>query len=71
MSRLPSHTALADMTAGNRWSTLDAFASDRRSEVEVAATARHRHDARRKLRRVYEAADHFGDFVGQPDREEA
>ncbi len=79
MSRLPSHTILADMSEGNRWSTLDAFARDLRDELrlidEGAVTSfdgkplsEHRRDARRKLDRVYAAADDFGDFVGQPDR---
>lgn len=77
MNRLPSHKALADMPADNRRYTLDAFAHSLCDELrlldEGAITSfdgkplsRHRRDTRRKLDRVYAAADHFGDNVGQP-----
>lgn len=66
MNRLPSRQILADMSDGNRWSTLDVFARDLRRELDDAQTPRHRRDVRRKLDRVYAAANDFGDFVGQP-----
>ena len=68
MNRLPARKTLASMSAGNRWSTLEAFARDLRRELDDAQTTRHRHDVRRKLDRVYAAANDFADLVGQPDR---
>ena len=77
MNRLPSRQTLAAMSAENRWSPLDAFAREVRDEIDAfdcdlvvsvggTPVATYLRYARRKLKRVYAAADHFGDYVGQP-----
>lgn len=77
MNRLPTRKTLEAMSSSNRWSMLAAIAKDLRDEVnglqseaimiwDGTSRARVTRNSRRKLARVYEVAQHFGDYVGEP-----
>jgi hypothetical protein len=65
------------MSEGDRWSTLAAIALHTRDELaglmsgsiyrERMSPSAAFQSALRRLRRIYKAADHLGDFVGQPE----
>lgn len=78
MSRLPSRRHLELMSSQDRWQDLQQLADDIRTEhADVLSgnikpwgkTNRQKllTSARRRLHRVYAAADNFGCHVGQPD----
>src|SRR5688572_12876964 len=77
-NRLPSIRALEAMPSSYRHAILDASARDLRNELDAldvgivvsvdgVPVKQHRRNVKRRLNRAYKTADHFGDFVGQPD----
>jgi len=78
MHCLPRKSVLVRMSNENRHTILGLFATEIRVEIEGlqsgyimpwngATRSGLLQSARRRLQRVYSAADHFGDYVGQPD----